>query len=306
MTAETATEAPLQPVQGVSEPLPHRVLGKTGERVPVLGLGTAPGGMGLSDFDAVDVIHVAIDHGITYLDTAPGYVRAQIQLSEVLSDRRDEVFLVTKTLANTAAEVQAILEQSLTDMKTDTVDLTFVHSVGSLDPERILAKDGALAGLREAQKRGLTRFVGFTAHHKTSHALRLLAEAELDAVMFAMNYVDRHTYDFQGEPLSLARAKHLGVAAMKVFGGAPDMKYEKPTRSLLARSGADHQKAIDYALTLPGVTTAVVGMFSVSEVIENAGYARGHSTLSEADVDGIEKSGRELAAEWEDHFGDAV
>jgi predicted aldo/keto reductase-like oxidoreductase len=227
-------------------------------------------------------------------------------LGEVLPRRRDEVFLVTKTLANTATEVQSILEQSLRDLKTDAADLTFVHSVGSLDPEQILAPDGALAGLREAQKRGLTRFIGFTAHHKTSHAVRLLAEAELDAVMFAMNYVDRYTYNFQGQPLDLAREKGLGVVAMKVFGGAPDMKYEKPTRSLLAKSSADHQKAIDYALGLPGVTTAVVGMFSVSEVKENAGYARGHSAISSVDMDLIEKTGQQLAVEWKDHFGEAV
>ncbi|HAA74666.1 TPA: hypothetical protein DCE37_06050, partial [Candidatus Latescibacteria bacterium] len=72
------------------------MFGKTGEEVSILGLGTAPGGFGLNDFDAVDVIHAAIDHGITYLDTAPGYDRAQIQLGEVLPSRRDEVFLVTK------------------------------------------------------------------------------------------------------------------------------------------------------------------------------------------------------------------
>ena len=304
MTVE-APEAS-QSVRSDSHPLPHRVLGKTGVRVPVLGLGTAPGGMGLSDFEAIDVIEAAIDQGITYLDTAPGYARAQIQLGEVLPRRRDEVFLVTKTLANMATEVQSILEQSLRDLKTDAADLTFVHSVGSLDPEQILAPDGALAGLREAQKRGLTRFIGFTAHHKTSHAVRLLAEAELDAVMFAMNYVDRYTYNFQGQPLDLAREKGLGVAAMKVFGGAPDMKYEKPTRSLLAKSSADHQKAIDYALGLPGVTTAVVGMFSVSEVKENAGYARGHSAISSVDMDLIEKTGQQLAVEWKDHFGEAV
>lgn len=297
--------ATVPPLEG-TESIPQRVLGKTGERVPILGLGTAPGGMGLTDIEAVDVIHAAIDEGITYLDTAPGYARAQIQLGEVLPNRREEVFLVTKTLANTAVEVQSILEQSLRDLKTDAVDLTFVHSVGSLDPERILAADGALAGLREAQRRGLTRYVGFTAHHRTSHAVRILNEADPDVVMFAVNYVDRHTYDFQGEPLALARAKGLGVAAMKVFGGAPGMKYDKPTRSLLARSDPDAKRALDYALALPGVTTAVVGMFSTSEVAENAGYARAHTPLTSSDVEQLEAAGRTLAAEWKDHYGEAV
>ncbi len=303
MTTGTATQAGPVSLLEDTNTMPQRILGKTGERVPVLGLGTAPGGFGLPDGEAIDVIHAAIDHGITYLDTAPGYARAQIQLGEVLPQRRDEVFLVTKTHAETAAEVQSILEQSLRDMKTDAADLTFVHSVGSLDPDRVLAPDGALVGLREAQGRGLTRFVGFTAHHKTSHAQRLLAE-EWDAVMFAMNYVDRHTYDFQGGPLKRAHADNLGVAAMKVFGGAPDMKYDQPTRSELARSGGDHQRALDYALSLSGVTIAVVGMFGVSEVIENAGYARDHTSLSRTEVDALEEAGERIAADWKDHFGE--
>ena len=54
----------------VTEALPERVLGKTGERVPVLGLGTGPGGMGLGDDDAVALYHLAIDLGVTYIDTA--------------------------------------------------------------------------------------------------------------------------------------------------------------------------------------------------------------------------------------------
>ena len=118
--------------------LPERTFGKTGEKIPILGLGTAPGGFGLNDFDAVDVIHAAIDNGVTYLDTAPGYERAQIQLGEVLPSRRDEVFLVSKTFTSRADKAVEILEQSLRDMKTDSVDVTFVHSVGSLDTDEIL------------------------------------------------------------------------------------------------------------------------------------------------------------------------
>jgi predicted aldo/keto reductase-like oxidoreductase len=168
--------------------LPTRVFGKTGEKIPILGLGTAPGGFGLNDFDAVDVIHAAIDNGVTYLDTAPGYERAQIQLGEVLPARRDEVFLVTKTFTGNGARAVEILEQSLRDLKTDCVDVTFVHSVGSLDPDEVLSKDGALAGLRSAQKRGLTRYVGFTAHNCPSKSEKLLKEVDFDAVMFALNW----------------------------------------------------------------------------------------------------------------------
>ena len=70
--------------------LPQRVLGKTGEQVPILGLGTAPGGFGMDDASAIELFEMAIDRGVTYLDTAPGYDRAQAQLGQIL-DRKSVV-----------------------------------------------------------------------------------------------------------------------------------------------------------------------------------------------------------------------
>lgn len=284
--------------------LPSRMFGKTGEEVPILGLGTAPGGMGLPDSEAIDIIHAAIDHGVTYLDTAPAYDKAQAQLGEVLPERRDEVFLVTKTLTESAETALEILEESLRTLKTDHVDLTFVHSVGSLDVEAILAPDGAIAGLREAQRRGWTRFIGITAHGRPDNATRILKAEDLDAVMLALNYIDRHTYDFQAEPLQAAAAQNAGVAAMKVFGGAKDMKYEHPVRSQMYQSGIrDHQRALNYALSLSDVAIAVVGMFSVEEVEENVAYARAYEPMDAHAMAATEEDGRSLAEQWKDHFG---
>src|SRR5712691_4657501 len=93
-------------------PLPQRRFGKTEERVPVIGLGTGPAGSGLSDEAAVALYETAIDRGVTYLDTAPMYGRAQVQLGHVLPRRRAEVFLATKCYAATAAEALQIHEQS--------------------------------------------------------------------------------------------------------------------------------------------------------------------------------------------------
>ena len=247
-SGRTVLEHP--PVEEKTPPveLPQRVLGKTGEQVPILGLGSAPGGMGLKDDAAIQLYHTALDLGVTYLDTAPGYARAQVQLGEVIKDRRDEAFLVTKTVANGGKKALEILEQSLKDLQTDQVDLTYVHSLGGLDVDQVLAPDGSLAALREAQKRGWTRFVGFTAHNMPEKSVRLLQEAEVDVVMFAMNYADRHTYNFEGKALSLAVAQNAGVAAMKVYGGGRGMTYEKLVPSAFADQGVeDHGNGRHYS-----------------------------------------------------------
>ena len=63
-------------------PLPTRRLGKTDLEVPILGYGSAPGGIGLSDNEAIKLLHRAIDLGVKYLDTAPGYSRRIIRLAK--------------------------------------------------------------------------------------------------------------------------------------------------------------------------------------------------------------------------------
>ena len=284
--------------------LPHRVLGKTGVRVPVLGYGSAPGGIGMDDNEAVSLCHLAIDHGVTFIDTAPGYGRAHLQLGQVMASRRDEVFLVTKTPTDEADEALSMLEKGLRDLQTDHVDLVYVHSMGNRDVDRVLASDGALEGLREARRRGWTRFIGVTAHNAPWRTARVLQEADIDVVMLAMNIADRYTYNFENEVLPLACEQNVGVAAMKVYGGALGMNYDKPALSALAAHGPhDHEAALRYALGLPGVGTAVVGVFSESELVQNVEWARRIRPLDGVDSLAAERVGRKVAADWGPHYG---
>jgi len=311
-TATAPIDAPATaPIDApATSPLPQRILGKTGELVPLLGLGSAPGGMGLADEDAIRLYDRAIDLGVTYIDTAPGYDRAHRQLGEVMRRRRQDVFLVTKTPADTADEALQILEKELAILQTDHADLVYVHHLGGRDVERVLAPDGALAGLREAQRRGWTRYVGFTAHNTAWKASRILGQVEVDVVMLNLNYGDLHTYDFQGEVLPLALADNVGVAAMKVYGGAEGMKYET-TQSETCRPSAmkteghlDHETALRYALGLPGVSLAVIGMYTEAELLENIEWVRRYEALSSAQSAALEEKGRELSSAWGTHFGE--
>src|SRR5262249_41517917 len=88
------------PLRAADAKLPQRVFGKTGVRVPILGLGTVAVGNVEDTKKAVGLIHKAIDLGVTYIDTAPprtrialftGYSRAQSYLNGVLKERRKEV-----------------------------------------------------------------------------------------------------------------------------------------------------------------------------------------------------------------------
>jgi uncharacterized protein len=295
-----------------SHSLPQRVLGRTGERVPILGLGTAPGGMGLDDADAVALFESAIDQGVTYLDTAPAYERAQKQLAQILPRRRDEVFLVTKTFTADRAEAISKLEEALRDLRTDAVDLAYVHSLGSLDADQVLGENGALAGLREAQRRGLTRYIGVTGHHLPGRLLRCVEEGGIDVIMVALNFADSITYGFEHSVLPTAVANNVGVAAMKVYGGAEEMIYATTEQEERRRSAIeavipdfDYELALRWALSLPGVGTAVVGMYTEKELQQNIEWARRFRPLDEAEQLKLQDQAQRLATHWGEHYGPA-
>ena len=223
--------------------------------------------------------------------------------------RRGEVFVVTKVLTAKAAEALEILQQSLKDLRIDQVDLTYVHSVGDLDTDEVLGADGALEGLRQAQLRGWTRYLGFSAHNRPEKAARILQETEVDVVMLGMNYADRFTYNFEEQVLPLAAARNVGVAAMKVYGGAEAMKYEtsptepKKKSALEAHGPHDHQTALRYALGLPGVTLAVVGIYNQTELDQNLAWAKEYTPLQPTDLSLLDREGQEIAAAWGAHYG---
>ena len=287
-----------------SVPLPTRRLGKTELRVPIVGCGTGPSGYGLSDSAAIDLLHGTIDRGVTYLDTAPSYGRAHRQLRAVLAERRDEVIVATKVPVDGAREALDSLAQSLRDLGTDHVDIAYVHHLGGRDADRVLAADGSLAGLRQAQGSGMTRWVGFTSHCRPRQAARVLREREVDVIMVALNYADQHTYGFDRHVLPVARQYDVGVAAMKVYGGASGMKYDAPVPAALTELGpVDHERALRWALDQDGVAIAVIGMFDHAEVEQNVRWAQRARPLTADEQQVLAADGRSLAAAWGEHFG---
>src|SRR5918911_4449625 len=236
-------------------PLPHRPLGKTGVQVPIIGYGTAPlGKIKIMDAPLLNksakLLNHAIDQGITYLDTSPDY-GSQPKLGEVMKTRRDEVFLATKINKRRRKDVLAELQQNLKELQTDHVDLVQIHALNAMaDLEAALAPDGAISALEEAKRQGMTRFVGITGHARPWVLARALERYDFDTVLVALGPVDRLVNNPEEVLLPVAQRKQMGIIAMKVFGHG-----ELEQREL----------ALRYALGLPGVSLAVVGMGEESE-----------------------------------------
>jgi aryl-alcohol dehydrogenase-like predicted oxidoreductase len=284
--------------------LPQKALGKSGVKVPALGLGTAPGGY-RPEKEAVAFYHHCLDSGLTYLDTAPefaGYGKAQVYLGQVLRERRKEVFLVTKCWEPDGEKALALLKKNLKELQTDHADLVYAHSIGDdkMTPEKIYAPGGVCKALEKARKDGLTRLVGVSGHNRPERFLKALSEWDYDVQMNAVSLVARHIYNFEEKVWPAAAKKGVGLAAMKVFGGA--VGGEKQPKG--ARLPTDYlRSALRYALGLPQVSVVVVGIHDAEELKRNLEWLQVYQPLTADELAALTRPTRELASQWKAVYG---
>lgn len=285
--------------------LPRRVLGRTGVPVTILGLGTAPIGEARIDArEAERIFGEVMDSGVNYIDTARGYGIAEEVLGNLVPARRDKLFLVTKVWTDNAAEAEKSLTQSLRLLKVDHVDLVHIHHLGGKNLDRVLARDGVLEYLLKQQQSGKLRFIGMSGHANPWKYLKMLETGRIDVMMTVMNYADRNIYGFEETVLPECRRRNVGVVAMKVYagikGGFPNHRKgwvgcNTPPERLA--------QAMAYALDLPGVSSAVIGPFTLEQARHNLALARQYKPLTEEQRKDLLAYGQELAQTLGPRYG---
>ena len=286
--------------------LPKRELGRTKQKVSALALGTWPCGRS-QDVDTAAVTRLvseALDLGINFVDTAHNYGKAEEGIGKALGRRRDQVFLATKVWADDGESAQQSFEASLRALRTDHFDLVYLHSVGNRNVEQAMADDGALTYLLRQKESGKTRFVGISGHSKVKAFVPIIETGNIDVVMMAMNFVDRHTYAFEEQVLPVAIRHNVGVACMKVFGGirggfgvadGPNPGPQMDPRYI--------KQAIRYAMGLPGVATLVIGPHTIGQLRQNAEMVSSYQPLTDEERSELSELGRRLATQWGEHYG---
>jgi aryl-alcohol dehydrogenase-like predicted oxidoreductase len=260
--------------------LPMRPFGATGVTVPLLGYGTALlGREGVSRAHAERCLNHAIDSGITYLDTSPDY-GSEPHLGAVMRSRRNEVFLATKVNKRSKESVLEEFQKSLEKLQTDHVDLIQIHAVNAYaDLEQALATDGTVEALEEARAQGMVRFIGITGHARPEILAHALTEYPFDAVLCALGIVDHLVSAADKFLLPVARERNSAVIAMKVVGHG--------TFPNVARG-------LRYALGLPGVSLAIVGMDSTEQITQNVEIVADFKPLTEAESEQLVEDVRPL------------
>jgi aryl-alcohol dehydrogenase-like predicted oxidoreductase len=260
-----------------TEPIPRRVLGKTGEQVTIYGLG---GLFTTSRHDrhdeAVEIVNRAIDLGINYIDTSAlyGHGASELNIGTVMKERRDEVFLASKSHDYTYDGTMALVEQSLRRLQTDHLDLYQHHFLGRLGQlEQLKQKNSARQAFERLREEGVIRYIGVTGHSS-----RVLADAledyPYDCALITLNAA-REVMD-DPEDLErffrLAQEKEVGVIAMKVV-----------VRGALIERGLDIRQLLPYVLSYP-VATAIVGITDISHLEENIRIASAFEPLDEKEM----------------------
>jgi len=297
-----------QAAEAANDGLSTRVLGRTGAKVTILGLGTAPLGEARGNVsEAAKIFAEVIDRGVTYVDTARGYGIAEEALGQILPARRDTIFLVTKCWTDSGEQARKSFETSLRTLKTDHVDLVHIHHVGGKEIGRMLAKDGILEYLLKQKEAGKTRFIGISGHARPWLFMRMLETDQIDVLMAVMNYADRSIYDFEGKVLPECRKRNVGVVAMKVYagirGGFPNhskgwVGCNTPAELL--------PRALAYVLDLEGVSVANVGPFTMEQAIQNVELARRYKPLTDAERTELLAYGEKLAPTLGPRYGPVV
>ncbi len=169
-----------------------------------------------------------------------------------------------------------------------------------MDLRTALSKNGVLHALQKAKRDGLCRFIGISGHHRPAKFVRALQDFDIDVMMCAVNFADRHTYNFERTVFPIAARKNVGLVAMKVYGGA-DWRSQARSNRMMPEEYL--RQAFRYALSLPNVALNVVGMASREELAENLRWAKSFKPLTAGERSALEEPGRRLAARWGAHFG---
>ena len=243
----------------------YRVLGSTGLEVSALGFGCIKFRR-CTEEAVTAALHRALDLGVTFFDTARNYGDSEEKVGRALGGRRDELVLATKSASRTADGLMADLETSLGNLRTDAVDVLFLHTVSNATTrEQVFAARGAVEGAQQAKEQGKVRHVGVSVHRDLETMRRCIESGAFEVLMAACSVLDP---EGSGALLPVAASQGVGTVVMKPLSGgqlaSPPLADGRPLSPDPVVGGA--LRWVAYA---PGVTTVIPGMIDAQQVEDN-------------------------------------
>ena len=268
-----------------------RAMGKTGLQVSILGVGGFHLGTVPTQKEVTEMVAKALDHGINFFDNAWEYHKgvSEGRVGIALKGKRDRAIVMTKVCTHGRKKDLAMqmLEESLTRLQTDHLDVWQVHEVIYYnDPELAYDADGVLEALTAAKQQGKVRFVGFTGHKNPSIHLDMLNRGfQFDTVQMPINPFDPSYRSFEREVLPVAVSKGMAIFSMKSMGGSGEM---------IVHGALTPTEALSYAMSVPGVSTTISGMDSMGVLDQNLQILRNFKPLDDRQMAELREHGRQF------------
>jgi uncharacterized protein len=255
--------------------IPKRTLGRTGEKLTIVGMGGAR--FHLIPFDdGAALVRRAYEIGINYFDMARSYWngRAEEVYGAAIPPFRKKIFLTSKSGVRTRQGAEAELETSLRLMKTDYLDLWQMHGINTKDDvQKSLAPGGALEAFVAAKKAGKVRFIGFTGHADPAFNLEMLRSYDgFDTMLMPLHVADTVYLSFEKNALPASVERGIGQFGMKIFGNA-----------FLLRTFSV-QDCLRYTLSLP-VTAVTLGFTTPGQLEDDVRIAQNFKPLTSEELD---------------------
>jgi uncharacterized protein len=266
--------------------IPYRTLGRTGEKVSLVGIGGYHLGRPYVDpQEATQIVHKALDEGINFLDNCWDYNggESELRVGRALSGGyRNKAFLMTKIDGRDKATAMNQINESLKRLQTDHIDLLQFHEViRDTDPGRIFAAGGALEAVQEAKKAGKIRYIGFTGHKSPDIHLLMLSTAAahgftFDTVQMPLNVMDHHFDSFEAKVLPVLNQQNIGALAMKPMGD----------HFILQSKTVSAIECLHYSMNLP-VSVVITGCDSLKILDQALSAARSFKPMSRGQLSAL-------------------
>jgi predicted aldo/keto reductase-like oxidoreductase len=265
-----------------STEVPRRPLGRTGEKVSMVGLGGYHIGHPKDEQEGIRIIRTALDNGINFMDNCWDYNdgESEVRMGKALRDGyRQRAFLMTKIDGRTKKAATQQLEESLRRLQTDHIDLLQFHEIIRMeDPDRVFAAGGGMEAVVAARQAGKVRFIGFTGHKSPDIHLKMLQTADahqfhFDSVQMPLNVMDAHYNSFQKKVLPVLVKKEIGVLGMKPMGDG----------IILRSKTVEPMECLHYAMSLP-TSVVITGCDSVQLVEQAVTAAKTFKPMSETQI----------------------
>jgi predicted aldo/keto reductase-like oxidoreductase len=281
-----------------SSSVPLRPFGKTGTSVSCLSLG------GMFDIPSNQLLlKLALKWGVTYWDTADCYEggKSELGIGQFLSkypESRKQLFLVSKSDNRDPAGMTKLLTRSLERMKTDTIDLYFVHGINAISELNQETK----AWAENSKSAGKIKFFGFSSHSNMEDCM--LGAAKLgwiDGIMMSYNFRLMHSDKMKSAMDACVKAG-IGLTAMKTQGGG-SVNQESETELQMAgrflKLGfTDKQAKLKAVWENADIASICSQMPNLTILMANIAAALNQTKLSAEDLELLRRYARETSSSY--------